>query len=63
MEKKVKRVKDPTKYQAERLLFIAPSQYGKSYQISKWVLDEIKRGHYTPERIIIISPTHKSDPS
>lgn len=50
---------------AIRCLALAPSQYGKSYSISKWVIDEIKKGDrgWTYERVIIFSPTARSDPS
>ena len=47
------------------MLSLAPSQYGKSYSIAKWVIDQIKRGDkgWSYERTIIFSPTARSDPS
>jgi hypothetical protein len=57
MEKKKK------EFQAFRLLAVAPSNYGKSYAISHYVLEKMRQGMFHPKRIIIISPTHKSDPS
>ena len=50
-------------FQAFRLLAIAPSNYGKSYAISKYVLDLLAKKIFNARRIIIISPTHRSDPS
>lgn len=60
--------KFPTKdYSSEsvRCLALAPSQYGKSYSISKWVISEVEKGDkgWTYERVILFSPTARSDPS
>ena len=48
-----------------RLLALAPSQYGKSYMISEWVAQQVAAGDrgWTYERIIVFSPTARSDPS
>lgn len=45
------------------MLAIAPSNYGKSYAISEYILSLIDKKMFQPKRIIIISPTHRSDPS
>jgi len=57
-------IKDkPNKFEAFRMLCIAPSNYGKSYLISNFVIERIKMKQFDPQRILIFSPTHKSDPS
>ena len=47
------------------MLALAPSQYGKSYSIAKWVIQQIeqKTKGWTWDRVIIFSPTARSDPS
>ena len=54
--------KKKPQYNATRILAIAPSQYGKSSLINEWALRKIKEKVFHPSRIVLISPTHRSDP-
>ncbi len=65
MEKKDHYPSQDFSSQSVRMLALAPSQYGKSYQVSKWVISEIKKGDrgWSYERVVIFSPTARSDPS
>ncbi len=47
---------------AMRCLVIAPSNYGKSHMIADFVLKSIEQKRWNPKRILIFSPTHRSDP-
>lgn len=55
--------KSKPSFEAFRALFIAPSNYGKSFLISDFMLDHIKKKHFHPKRVIIFSKTYKTDSS
>lgn len=55
--------KGKTDFQAFRALFIAPSNYGKSYLISEFIIDHLKKKHFNPMNVVIISKTWKTDSS
>ena len=46
-----------------RLLAVAPSQYGKTYAVVHWLCKLIRQKEWHPKRVIIISPTAKTDDS
>ncbi len=48
---------------AFRLCCFAPSNYGKSYLISDFVMDLMKKKQFKAHRIEIVSPTAKTDES
>ena len=59
----LKREAKPKKeWPAMRCLVVAPSNYGKSALIADFIIESVKQGRWKPQRIMIFSPTHKSDP-
>jgi len=48
-------------FKAFRALFIAPSDYGKSYLVSLFVLDLLKKKIFHPKRVVLFSTTYKTD--
>lgn len=50
-------------FKAIRAIVVAPSDRGKSWQVSDWVIQMIKDECFHPNRILIFSETYVKDPS
>jgi hypothetical protein len=55
--------KKADKFEPFKALFLARSNYGKSYLASDYIIDLFKKKHIEPKRMIVFSKTYKSDDS
>ena len=44
-------------------MLLGRSGVGKTYNGLKWAIDLVKQGIFSPERVLLVSKTWKSDPS
>lgn len=63
MEKTQPEKKKTKEFRPFKALFIARSDYGKSYLIADFVINLIKKKSVEPKRIISFSKTYKTDDS